>query len=206
MNKTQTFNMEQAILEAAEKLFLDKGYAKASTTEIARLVGCNQALVHYYYRSKENLFKQVFENKIKGFLDSLLQISDENLPFEKKLEKRVTSHFEMLKMNRKLPVLLFNEVSTNMDLASKIFADIGHIPLYLVEHMQTELDKEFADGRICKTNAANLLFSIFSLNVMTFMALPVLKLFVDGSDEKVEAVLEQRKAENVRVIMNSLKP
>ena len=48
-------NMEQIILEVAEELFLDKGYALTSTTEIAKKAGCNQALIHYYFRTKENL-------------------------------------------------------------------------------------------------------------------------------------------------------
>ena len=41
-------SLEQTILEVAERLFLEKGFALTSTTEIAKEVGCNQALVHYY--------------------------------------------------------------------------------------------------------------------------------------------------------------
>jgi AcrR family transcriptional regulator len=65
MDSKEEQSMEQAILEAAEKLFLEKGFASTSTTQIAREVGCNQALVHYYYRTKENLFNTIFENKFK---------------------------------------------------------------------------------------------------------------------------------------------
>ena len=39
-------SMEEAILETAERLFLENGYASTSTTQIAKEVGCNQALVH----------------------------------------------------------------------------------------------------------------------------------------------------------------
>ena len=42
--KNETEPMEQAILRAAERLFLDKGFALTSTTEIAREAGCNIAL------------------------------------------------------------------------------------------------------------------------------------------------------------------
>ena len=44
---------EKSILEAAERLFLEKGFALTSTTMIAKEVGCNQSLIHYYFRSKE---------------------------------------------------------------------------------------------------------------------------------------------------------
>ncbi|MCK9311263.1 MAG: TetR/AcrR family transcriptional regulator [Bacteroidales bacterium] len=206
MIRTQNNTTEQCIMEAAEALFLDKGYARTSTIEIARVVGCNQTLVHYYFRSKENLFKQVFENKIKSFCFSLLEISEEDLPFKEKLEKRIGNHFDMLKVNSKLPILLFNEVHTNQDLARKIFADVGHLPLSIIAHLQLELDVEYENGCICKTDAAALLFSIFSLNVMTFIGSPLLRLFAENSKEKMDAILEQRRAENIRLIMNSLNP
>ena len=35
---------------------MEKGFDAVSTTDIARKVGCNQALVHYYFRTKDNLF------------------------------------------------------------------------------------------------------------------------------------------------------
>ena len=46
MEQTREQSMESIILETAERLFLDKGFALTSTTEIAREAGCNQALVH----------------------------------------------------------------------------------------------------------------------------------------------------------------
>ena len=57
MKKSQ---VEEQILRAAEELFMEKGFDAVSTTDIARKVGCNQALVHYYFRTKDNLFLQVF--------------------------------------------------------------------------------------------------------------------------------------------------
>lgn len=44
--------MQQKIMEAAQTLFLEKGYMATSTVDIAKKVGCNQALVHYYFRTK----------------------------------------------------------------------------------------------------------------------------------------------------------
>ena len=41
-------HMETRIREVAQELFFKQGYAATSTTQIAREVGCTQALVHYY--------------------------------------------------------------------------------------------------------------------------------------------------------------
>ena len=53
MNQTET---EKNILVAAEEVFLEKGYQATSMLDISRRANCNQALVYYYYRSKENLY------------------------------------------------------------------------------------------------------------------------------------------------------
>ena len=60
MKEKEDVNTEQAIMEAAEKEFLDKGYTLTKTTEIARIAGVNHAMLHYYFRTKDNLFEKVF--------------------------------------------------------------------------------------------------------------------------------------------------
>jgi TetR/AcrR family transcriptional regulator, regulator of cefoperazone and chloramphenicol sensitivity len=48
------------ILEAAEELFADRGVAGASLREVAERAAVNSALVHYYFGSKEGLYRSVF--------------------------------------------------------------------------------------------------------------------------------------------------
>jgi AcrR family transcriptional regulator len=48
------------ILEAAEELFADRGVAGASVREVAERAAVNSALVHYYFGSKEGLYRSVF--------------------------------------------------------------------------------------------------------------------------------------------------
>ena len=57
--KTET-TKERLILEAAEDEFITKGYNGAKTTEIAKKAGVTHAMLHYYYRTTENLFQKVF--------------------------------------------------------------------------------------------------------------------------------------------------
>ena len=72
--KSDERSMEQTILGAAETLFIEQGFDKTSTGQIAKLAGCNQALVHYYYRTKEKLFDLVFEKKMRMALNNILQV------------------------------------------------------------------------------------------------------------------------------------
>jgi AcrR family transcriptional regulator len=163
-------------------------------------------LVHYYYRSKKNLFGLVFRRKAGFFLSSLMQISEENLPFEEKMKKRIGAHFNFIKANWKLPVLFFNEIATNSELISEIFESFSKTPFPAFSQLQTELNEEFEKGHIRKTDAFNLILSAFSLNVMTFMMSPMLQMISNVSDEELQEILENRKEENIRIIINSLRP
>ena len=53
-------NAEVKILDAARKVFLEKGLAGARMQDIANEACLNKALLHYYYRSKEKLFQTIF--------------------------------------------------------------------------------------------------------------------------------------------------
>jgi AcrR family transcriptional regulator len=53
-------NTEERILDAAKKVFMQKGSAGARMQDIADAAGINKALLHYYFRSKEKLFEVIF--------------------------------------------------------------------------------------------------------------------------------------------------
>ena len=75
----QENNMEQQILFVARDLFVQHGYDGVSTTQVAKAVGCNQALVHYYYRTKQNLFKIICQQEIQKMLKILVDIPQEDI-------------------------------------------------------------------------------------------------------------------------------
>lgn len=52
---------QEAILEAALKVFSEKGYAVAKIAEVAQAGGVGKGTIYEYYNSKENLFFGVFQ-------------------------------------------------------------------------------------------------------------------------------------------------
>jgi TetR/AcrR family transcriptional regulator len=48
-----------AILDAAEDLFLDKGFAGTSMSDIAKASGVTKSLIHHHFGSKEGLWSEV---------------------------------------------------------------------------------------------------------------------------------------------------
>lgn len=50
----------ERIIDAAERLFADHGYAGCSFRMISKASGINQGLLHYHFASKQNLFSEIF--------------------------------------------------------------------------------------------------------------------------------------------------
>ena len=75
------------ILEAAEAEFLEKGYDGAKMLSIARRAGVAHSMLHYYYRSKENLFQAVMLRKTREIVPMFKGVFEEDLPFEETLNR-----------------------------------------------------------------------------------------------------------------------
>jgi AcrR family transcriptional regulator len=52
----------QIILEAAERLFMERGFRAVSIREIAKACGVTNAALYYYFPDKETLFAEVMQN------------------------------------------------------------------------------------------------------------------------------------------------
>jgi TetR/AcrR family transcriptional regulator len=199
-------SMEQAILQAAESLFLKKGFAMTSTTEIAKAAGCNQALIHYYFRTKDRLFEAIFEKKAKIFFADFHEIIEEVDSFEEALARVVEAHFDMIRANPQLPFLIINELTTNPARIESIKSTIGPMIGGLYSRLESYLEEEISAGRVRPLSALDLIMTVVSLNAAVFIAAPILRQVRDLGDEEFERFVDERRRENVRFILKSLRP
>ncbi len=199
-------NMEQTILEVAERQFMEKGFSLTSTTEIAREAGCNQALVHYYFRTKEKLFESIFERKAQLMLSAILKMDDPSQPFEERLRKLIENHFDIMMKNPQLPFLFLNELLTNPKRLEMMTQKFKALPLTIMERFADDLQKEIDRGRIRDVSPISILLTVLSLNMTPFIIKPIFQRMTNTSDELFSSIIEQRKQENIRIIMRSLIP
>jgi TetR/AcrR family transcriptional regulator len=207
MDIQQEYSNEQTILRVAEELFLKNGFSATSTTEIAKEVGCNQALIHYYFRTKENLFNSIFEQKFKNFFQDIFITNDHApLSFTEKLKQLIEAHFDLISENPKLPLLIINELSRKKEHVNSMREKLQHIPEKLLSELNSGLEVEIAAGRIRKMELKDLMISILSLNISLFLLMPIVEevLALKG-EEKIKLIAYRRK-EHVDLILNNLKP
>lgn len=200
-------SMEQAILETAERLFLEKGFASTSTTQIAKAVGCNQALVHYYFRTKDNLFNTIFESKFKLFFQKIFDTTQlENMSFTDKIKHIVETHFDLLAENPKIPILILNELARQPEQIKVLRDKLHTLPEKLFSLMNRELELEIEAGRIKKIQFVDIVVTIVSLNVALFTMLPVASSVIQLTEEQQKFMMAHRRSENVNVVLSYLKP
>ncbi|MCE5336672.1 MAG: TetR/AcrR family transcriptional regulator [Desulfobacteraceae bacterium] len=68
----------RAALDAAQRLFAEKGFAGASMREIASVSGISQPLIHYHFGSKEGLYSAVKERLMLEGMRSITALSEDS--------------------------------------------------------------------------------------------------------------------------------
>jgi len=75
---------EGALLDAAERLLVDVGYAGITTRRLAEEAGVNHGLVHYYFGSNENLLVQALERFTERLIARQGELYAADVPFVEK--------------------------------------------------------------------------------------------------------------------------
>ncbi|MBR4978363.1 MAG: TetR/AcrR family transcriptional regulator [Bacteroidales bacterium] len=199
-------NIEKRILWVAERLFLEKGFNGTSTTEIAKTVGCNQALIHYYFRTKEKLFWDVFAPKVEQFVEYLDAPLDESIDFLERVKNVIDFYFGILELDERLAPFIVNELIMNSDRWDK-FRD-----RYLRNESRSSafirfenmVKEEVQKGDIREIEPIDLLMNIMSLTISAFIVAP--KGFASGECDRNsrKAYLDHRREDIKNLIINGM--
>lgn len=208
MNKYENEPMELRIREVAQQLFFRQGYAATSTTQIAKEVGCTQALVHYYYRTKENLFRQIFLEQVEAALNVVGRSLASEASFEDFLRSAISLYFDALQQNPRLPFFVLEELVSNPERRKYLRKNFVQKPSYAMIYMQFDarVKAEQQAGRLAKVDSFDIMMSIASLTVFTFISLPMYQDLLAQTDEQVELFIAHRKAEVTRLVLQGLRP
>lgn len=205
---TTNDNMELRIREVAQQLFFEQGYAATSTTQIAKEVGCTQALVHYYYRTKENLFRQIFLEQVLAALNVIGRSLANEESFDRFIEQAISMYFDELSSNPRLPYFVLEELVNNPERRKYMREKFVKNPTYAMLYMQFDarLKQEQQAGHITKIDPFDLMITIASLTVFTFVSLPMFQDLLSQTDDQVRDYIAHRKSEVIRMVKKILKP
>lgn len=200
-------NIEKRILWVAERLFLEKGFSGTSTTEIAKTVGCNQALIHYYFRTKEKLFWDVFAPKAEQVVEYLDAPLDESIDFFERIGNVIDFYFGILELDERLAPFIVNELVMSPGRWDKfrnrfLRNESRHSAFDRFEKM---VDEEISAGRVRQMKAIDLLMNIMSLTLSAFIVAPKGYAIGECDSNLRRSYLDNRREDVKSLVINGIK-
>src|SRR5262245_6588725 len=93
--------------------------------EIAQEAGVNQALLHYYFRSKERLSQAVFHQLAARLFPALIQTLASDASLDEKIERLVAIYLDNLSRSPFIPGYLLSELHHHPERTSQLLALAG---------------------------------------------------------------------------------
>ena len=205
MSEQVAQSKEQQILEAAEREFLKKGYDGARTTSIAKSAGVTHAMLHYYFRTKEQLFERFIDKKMSEVVPLLTHLfGNSDLPLVERIEKTISVHFDFVATNPDLPRFLINEILPYKERCDLFYSKVANF-LYFFNNLQREVNEAAARGEVEQFNVLLLFQSVLSLNIFPSLMVNMIENLMSNNRQSMKEIFAQRKAENIELIMRRIK-
>ena len=138
-------NRRAALLRAAARLFVEKGFAATTTRDIAEAVGMRSGSPFYHFRSKQELLKAAMIEGLETGYRRLQTASAGLVDPEQRLRVMIRTHLgNLLEGDCQVPMLLYE--SRSLDAAAR--AEIAAVSDRYQAVWQATLDELAASGRL----------------------------------------------------------
>ncbi|WP_276372627.1 TetR/AcrR family transcriptional regulator [Chryseolinea sp. H1M3-3] len=177
---------EEKIKDAAQRVFMQKGYAATRTRDIAEEAGINLALLNYYFRSKEKLFELIMLEKLEKFFGSVAPVlNNAETTLDQKVILFSNNYIDLLIENPELPLFILSEIRYNPDrFAHKLPVAKIADSLFLKQLHEKRQD----------INPVHFLMNILAMSVFPFIMKPVFHSAGIMNDKTFTARMMERKA------------
>ncbi|MEQ9065021.1 MAG: TetR/AcrR family transcriptional regulator [Vicingaceae bacterium] len=192
----------QKAVDAARELFMIKGKDGVRMQEIADSAGINKGLLHYYFKSKNALFIEVFSSEVSHLYSDINTILLGNHALDEKLSDIIDRYFVMLESRPKLPSFVMFEVNKDPAIIGQLTSKVN-----LAETIEL-LDQELKANRIPSDHefALQVILNIISLCIFPFMMEPMGRHLAQKVGLSWEEMMSNRKKFLKHIIINSFKP
>lgn len=202
---------ENRILEAACRVFIKHGTAGARMQEIAREAGVNQALLHYYFRTKERLSVAVFGLVARRMFPGLIQILGSDATLDKKIDGITGLYLDTLTKSPFIPGYLIAEMHHHPDrlpqlLSSALGTDPSPIVAGALSRLETQIHTEVAAGRMRPITPEEFAINLMALCIFPFAARPMISFIFGMDDPAFSRFIKKRKTALPELYKRVLRP
>lgn len=150
-------DMRNLILDAARKIFLDKGYEQTSIRNIAELIEYSPGTIYLYFKEKDEIFHSLHEEGFRRLIEQMAPLQYVEDPFER-LKAMGRIYMDFARNNKDFYDLMFI-MSAPMAHEKEEEWEMGHTAL---NHLKLVLKDCQAAGRFQGKDINYLSFTIWS--------------------------------------------
>jgi AcrR family transcriptional regulator len=179
--------------------------------EIAEEAGVNQALLHYYYRTKERLAEAVFVQSASRLMPALIGVMTSDMPLEQKVERVIALELDHLARNPLLPAYLISELNHHPERVQQLVtAMAGMEPVRIgrsvVRVLRVQIDERVREGTMRPITPEQFVVNLLSLCIFPFAARPLLSAVLGLDARAFDRFIEQRRTSLPVFFLNGLRP
>ena len=204
--KDREQNTEQIILEAAEAEFLEKGYSNAKMMAIAQRAGVAHSMLHYYFRSKENLFQGILQQKMRDMFSLEGEALEGETTFEGLLRKVRDLRDRFFAANPKFAYFILTEVMGNAQNRELLVRLVEQMSRTSMVKLRELLEQEMAAGRMRRMRIENVILMMITLDVAMLTAISQCREEEGIGDEVADRLLAGYKERNLQLFLEALRP
>lgn len=184
---TRDTGTEQLIKDTAKRVFFAEGRLHATTQDIADAAGVNRTLVNYYFRSKDSLIKQVYEDGMNDLSTRLVQVMETEKPFREKVEEFIDVFMADSMEYPYQETFLITEMNTHGNIYHKDNMSEK------IENFSRQIQAEMDAGKLEKMDPIHFSMNMFSMMIYPLIMKPMYKQFYNLDEEQFNKLMLERK-------------
>lgn len=193
---------EDKILQAARKIFVDKGLDGARMQDIADAAGINKAMLHYYFRSKDKLFEKIFSEVTSEFLPKIFGILQSEMPLFEKIELFCNAYVEQEIKTPYVPMFIINEINRDPKALLERILKTQVPPIHIITK---QIENEIKAGIIKPIVPIELLLNTLSLCIFPFLARPMIQTITGMKTDSFNQLMKARCKTISEMVIKSIK-
>ncbi|MBO4544823.1 MAG: helix-turn-helix transcriptional regulator [Verrucomicrobia bacterium] len=195
-------SLEDVIITAARQLFMERGYVNTSMSEIALKAGINRPTLHYYFRTKDKMFKAVYADLIFAFAPKIQNIFSEESPFLDKVEKVLDEYILIFKKYPDLPWFILSETRRDIRYMQKTVKSLNFdkYPMMVEKYLRDEMKK----GHLKTVPIPVVFLTFYSQLIFPFVGKNIIISFFCENDDQFQSLIAEWKKQILLQMKNLL--
>ncbi len=196
---SETPHTEILIKETAKRIFFQKGLLNATTQQIADEAGVNRALIHYYFRSRDQLFRTVLEEAVNETRNKVDSIFNSEESFKVKISKYLDVFIDR---NAEFPYIQNFIITEIMQDPEKMKEHFSRKRNHMLKHIVPLLKKEIETGSMEPIDPEHFIVNMMSMCSYPLVAKPFIQNMFSYDDKMYRKFLKERKQVIYKVLFN----